>query len=197
MLNKVRMDAFDSLSRSLSRTGEPTREEAKAIANYVNVTTGRGTVGTHGGVSNAIAGLNSILFAPRLLLSRFQFLASPLTGFRYGGGSARTRKLFAREMGRLLSGLGVVYGLGALAGGKIETDWRSTDFGKIRFGDTRVDPLMGIQQLVVLIGRFATNEKKTAAGKIRPLDGSDKGPFGETFSDVAGRFVRSKLAPIP
>lgn len=182
-LNRIRMDAFDGMARSLSRTGVPTTKEAKAIADYINITTGRSTLGPN----SVVTGLNTFLFAPRLMVSRFQFLGRALTAGQLGrGGSLRMRKMLAGEWARLLGGLGVVYGLGALAGGDIETDPRSSDFGKIRFGETRLDPLMGLQQAAVFLHRVIGGETKDKKGKVRDTD----------FQTVAN-FARSKLAPVP
>lgn len=125
------------------------------------------------------------------MASRFQLLAGqPL--YR---GSARTRTAIAKEYARALIGLGVVYGLGQLAGATIEEDPRSSDFGKLRFGDTRVDPLMGLSQATVLEAKVISGKRKTAAGRIYPIRG--KVPFGQQdTSDVVKQFLRSKLSPV-
>lgn len=94
----------------------------------------------------------------------------------------------------------MVYALGSLAQDDddepIETDPRSSDFLKIRFGDTRVDPLSGLIQATVLLSRLASGEKKTAKGKIVPIRG-DKVPYGgDTSFDVLANFNRTKFSPI-
>jgi hypothetical protein len=126
-------------------------------------------------------------------MSRFQMLAgSPLYH-----GSARTRLIVAKEYARFLAGIGVVMALGKLAGGKEEDDPRSTDFGKIRFGDTRVDLLAGLSQATVLVSRLASGEKESASGKIIPIRG-EKVPYGGSNAfDTITSFLRNKLAPAP
>lgn len=220
-LNRLRADAFDAMAASLSRTATPTPEEARAIANYVNVATGRGKVGTS---ENAGQVLNTMFFAPRLVASRFQLLA----GQPLYGGSNRTRKLVAQEYARFMLGVGVAtslaaFGLGAdedEQGQLIELDPRSSNFGKIHFGNTWLDPLAGLAQVTTLLSRLATGETKTGKGVVKPLrsdytltdlrralgddiephklakDGSL--PFGSDDAwDVLLRFLRTKLAPIP
>lgn len=108
----------------------------------------------------------------------------------------------------------MVYALGMLAQGEddepIETDPRSSDFAKIRFGDTRVDPLGGLIQATVFVSRVIAGEKKTSKGEIVPLrpefrfmnlfretPRTDKVKFGgDVTSDVAKKFLQSKLSPI-
>jgi hypothetical protein len=81
-------------------------------------------------------------------------------------------------------------------GGKVEYDPRSSDFGKIRFGNTRLDPMAGLSQTAVLLGRMGTGETKTGKGKIVPIIG-DKVPYGgRDAASVLWAFLRSKLSPV-
>jgi hypothetical protein len=189
-LNKLRADSFDTMLDSVQRRGPSlTTEELQAIGNYINVATGRGNMGNHAAAAETLA---TVFFSPRLVLSRFQLLAGqPL--YR---GSARTRTAVATEYGRFLAGLAVVYGLANLAGAKLEDDPRSSDFGKLNFDGTRVDPLAGLSQSSVLLSRLATGETKSLGGNVRAIRGP-KLPFGAgTAADVLARFLRSKLSPV-
>lgn len=189
-LNRLRADTFDALYRDLSKKGvAPSQVELEAIGNYINVATGRGNLYRFAPAAETLA---SVFFAPKLVASRFQLLG----GQPLYHGTARTRYLVAREYGKFLAGLGVVYGLGQLGGGTLETDPRSTDFGKIKFGNTRVDPMTGLSQASVLMSRLGTGEMKGAKGQVYPIVG--KVPYGKsTATDVIGRFLRTKLAPVP
>ena len=111
-------------------------------------------------------------------------------------GTAGTRILIAKEYGRALIGLSAVYGLGALAGATIETDPRSSDSGKLKFGNTRLDPLMGLSQNTVLLSRIGTGETKSlGTGRITEIRG--KVPYRRATSyDVIATFLRTKLAPV-
>ncbi len=187
-LNKLRADSFDAMANSLARNKELTPVESKAIANFINVATGRGNLGMK---ENALVGMNTIFFAPRYVASRFQLLA----GQPLYQGSARTRMLVAKEYGRFLAGAALVYGLASLDGAQIETDRRSADFGKLRYGNTRIDPMAGLLQNTVLLSRLQTGETKTAKGKIVPIRGPKVPYGGATIPDVVSRFLRSKLSP--
>lgn len=204
-LNKLRADSFDAMAEGLSRNGKVTPDEAKAIANYVNVATGRGNAGSN----NAwLTSLNTVFFAPRYVASRFQLLAGqPL--YR---GSARTRNLVSKEYARFLTGVAVVYGLAQLAGVEVEKDPRSSDFGKMKFGDTRLDPLAGLQQVSVFLTRTGTGETKGRRGVAAlrdtsrplnllrsptdPLTTATVRPGGANYPKTLGNFVRSKLSPL-
>lgn len=186
-LNKLRADSFDAMASTLSRGATPTPEEAKAIANFINVATGRGAL--PGKAATAASGLNTVFFAPRYVLSRFQLIA----GQPFYGGNARTRLLVAKEYARYLAGVAVVYGLAAAAQDDkdppIELDPTSSDFLKIRFGDTRLDPMSGLIQATVFSAREANELRKffTQTKEKRPKYGSG--------GDVLFRFLRSKLSP--
>lgn len=196
-LNKLRADSFDALAATLvRRTGkELTPERARDIANYVNVATGRGSLGVKHDA--ALVTLNTAFFAPRWVASRFQLLlGQPLWRPIARRDWAMTR-LVAEEYSKFLIGMGVIYGLSQMAGAEVEWDPRSSDFGKLRFGDTRVDLMAGLQQQTVLLSRLGTGETKRLSGKVVPIRGKDV-PFGApTSANVAGRFLRTKLAPIP
>lgn len=213
-LNKLRADTFDTMIAALAKNGsKPTPAEAKAIANYINVATGRGKIG-FGDHTTTATGLNTVFFAPRLVASRFNMLlGQPLYG-----GTARTRKLVAAEYARFLTGVAAIMGLGALAHDDddddkpfISFDPRSSDFGKMRFGKTYIDPLAGLAQMTTFLFREGMGESVTGSGNVVPLREkyrlanlwrdeplTDKpGYGGQNAYDVAARFARTKLAPIP
>jgi len=192
-LNEIRADTFDILNNSLPVTaaGAHNQTELEAISNYVNISTGRGNLGM---LERAASTLNTVFFAPKYVISRFQLLL----GQPAWGGTATTRKLVAQEYARALVGLVVVYAIGSLAGGDVEDDPRSSDFGKIRFGKTRLDPLFGMSQTTVAMSRILSGTTKRGTGEIVPISGfRGKIPFGgDTAWDVFGRFMRSKLSPL-
>ena len=193
-LNSQRAVAFDALVSSIP--GTPTLEEGKAIANFVNVATGRGNPGKFAG---ALSALSIPLWSPRLLLSRFQLLL----GQPFYGGDTATRTRIAAQYARFLIGVAGAYGLAKLAGGAsddkdkptIETDSRSSDFGKIKVGNTRIDPLAGLSQVTVLLSRLASGATKSSTtGEVTPIRGDV--PYGKsTAADVVFNFLRSKLSP--
>lgn len=198
-LNKLRADSFDAMISGLGKYGTVTSVEAKAIANYINEATGRGKVGIS---DKAAVGLNTVFFAPRLVASRFNILfGRPI--WQLSGGSARTRALVASEYARYIAALGVIYALAASSAEDdeerkkmFEWDPRSSDFGKIKIGNTRIDPLSGLSQVIVLTARSITGQRKSLrTGDISSLVG-DKVKWGhDDLVDVGQKFLRSKLSP--
>jgi hypothetical protein len=93
--------------------------------------------------------------------------------------------------------------LGALLGGDdeekptVELDPRSSDFMKLKIGETRIDPMSGFSQAIVLMSRVASGQRKSANGEIVDLRGPDVKYGQGGTSAVLGNFLRSKLAPIP
>lgn len=187
-LNKLRADSFDDMAASLRGNGQGlTQQQLEAIGNYINVATGRGNLGDKAAAAEALA---SVFFSPRLVTSRFQLLAGQ--PFYHAKGA---RGLIAQEYARSLMGIGTMIGLGVLAGATVTGDPRSSDFGKMVFGDTRVDPLMGLSQNTVLMARLSTGQKKALSGALQDLRNPRYG--GPTIPDVLANFLRSKLAPVP
>lgn len=186
-LNRLRADTFDAMVASLSRNGEPTMEEVKAIARFINIATGRGDFGQF---EAAMTGLAPVFFSPRYVASRFQLLA----GKPLYGGTMDTRKLIAKEYGKALVGIGVIYALAMAAGAELEDDPTESDFGKIKLGNTRMDPLGGLSQTAVFTSRMGKGLYKTGESWVTGRPRKTEFTSGETMT--AGRFLRSKLSPI-
>lgn len=189
-LNQLRADSFDTITRAMAKGGDVTREQAQAVAHYINVATGRG--GGSAKMDAALGNLNTVFFSPRYAASRFQYaLFDPLIR---GTGA---RKAIAKEYARSLIGMGVAVSLGRMFSDKEENDPRSSDFLKGVFGKTRVDLTAGLGQAVTFMSRMATGQTKTLSGQIRDLRGPNVRYGQQDATDVMKNFVRGKLAPIP
>jgi hypothetical protein len=188
-LNTVRADCFDSLVDALKAVSGQSRiqqKELEALANYVNVATGRGSIGAAEKYANE---LSTVFFAPKLTASRWQMLA----GQPLYGGSMRSRMIIAGEYGKYLAGLGTIYGLAKMAGAEVTWDTRSTDFGKIRFGQNRIDPLSGLGKHAVYAARIITGQFEGSSGKSEPIyDGKGR----NNWDDITERYARSTLSPL-
>jgi hypothetical protein len=192
-LNSIRADMFDTLAGTLTvtETGAHSQQELEAIANFINVSTGRGNLGK---AEQAAETLNTVFFAPKYVASRFQLIL----GQPAWKGTAMTRKLIAKEYARALIGMAAVYAIASLAGGDVEDDPRASDFGKIKFGKTRLDPMFGLSQTTVVLSRLLSGTTKSSSGRVSPIS-RWRGdiPFGgDTSWDVFSRFMRSKLSPL-
>ncbi len=194
-LNKIRYDTWKAMRRSVARGGEVTPEADKAIAAFVNESTGRGSLGKLG--DQAAPVLGRFLFAPHYLASRFQFAIGHSL---WKASDIRTKGVIAMEYGKVLLGLGLYYSMLNLyfnrnGNATIETDPRSSDFGKIKMGQTRLDPLAGLAQLVTFGARTVTGQTKNVQGGIEPIRGKLK--YGkDNWRDFASRFAWSKAHPV-
>ncbi len=209
ILNKMRADLFDSMVQNLGTNGQVTMDEAKVIASFVNVATGRSDLKE---LNRKAATLNTVFFAPRYVVSRFQYLAMPFYLPFQGGLNAnwRVKKAIYKEYGRTAVGIGTVLGAFALLGRllfddddkdrpQIELDPRSSDFLKVRIGETRLDFMAGLSQAMVLSSRLASfGTKSSVTGNVKRFY-KDRGPDGQpiTHASVLGQFIRTKAAPVP
>ena len=212
--NTTRADMFDAGFETLGATREMTKEEQEIWANYINVMTGRGklSIGSDPRMSLEPAALffNRTFFSARYVASRFQMLTGQPLWYKAGSGSPEIRRMIAKEYLRFGIGLLTVLTLGTLVGADIEKDPRSSNFGKLKVGNRRLDPLMGFGQTLTYLSRILTGTTKTGKGEIKPLRPSNvffydgkiyqKGGVktqygGQDVEKVFARFLRSKLSP--
>ena len=190
-LNKLRADVFEDLvssSKVFGADAEVNIPLARELANFVNVSSGRGSLGS---LEKSAVALNSTFFSPRLIASRLQMLnphyyimADPIVR------KEALKSLFAvAAVGNTVGQLVKMSGAGT-----IESNSTSSDFGKIRVGNIRIDPFGGFQQYVVAANRLVQGKTKSS------VTGSEY-KLGEKFGrptrlDVIGRFGESKLNPV-
>ena len=191
-LNKMRVDIFsrgvDLLLRD-KMTFANNPEAYKSLANFVNASTGRGNLGV---LERGSKYLTPLFFSPRFLASRLQLLS----GAVLWNAPPAVKKMWLRDMTSTISFGLLVLALFKANGADVEDDPRSSDFGKIRLGDTRWDIWGGFQQPIRYVIQFVSGQKKSSAsGKITELDGTNYSK--QTRLGVFGSFLRSKLAPIP
>lgn len=191
-LNKMRVDLFRQgveLFEADGKTIENSKELYEGLASYINNATGRGGLG---GLEKAAHVLNTAFFSPRLIASRINML-NPLY---YTSLPKEVRMMAIKDMAKLVGFGASILGLAQLAGAEVEKDPRSSDFGKIKVGNTRWDIWGGFQQYVRIFSQLATGEtKSTTSGQIRQLKG-DEFPYKSRL-DQLGNFFRGKLAPVP
>jgi hypothetical protein len=194
-LNKMRADVAD---RMLGWAGpNPNDEMLEAMGNYINVFSGRGGASIPGMEKGAEV-LNNFLFSARFQASRVDALTGqPLWGGKLKG-SGKARALIARQYAQMIGMLGAVYGIAKWGGAEIGTERHSTDYGKIKIGNTRIDPLAGVSQYIVLTSRLLDKKYTDIKGKTSDLVTSqyDSDKFRpKTTGEVGMRFLRSKLHP--
>lgn len=188
-LNKVRADVFNDLVKKANAAGIDFKKDPKAlndISKFINTSTGRGDLGP---LNNAAPALNAVFFSPRLIASRVQML-NPAYYVKlepFARKEALKSLLAVGAFGATALGLAKAGGLG------VGIDPRSTDFAKIKVGNTRISPLGSFQPYLRLGSQLVTGQRVTSAGKVQNL--------GEKFGtptrlDMTLNFLESKESPV-
>lgn len=187
---KQRMDIADTYIKIAQKSGvDLTPKELKSIGSMVNSLTGRGNLGKYEPAANLV---NNVFFSPRYIKSQIDTVGHILTG---AGGSNFVRKQAAINLVKVVMGTAaVLVTANALKPGSVEWDSRSSDFGKIRVGNTRFDVTGGASSIITLASRLATlSSKSSTTGIISPIN---SGKFGsQTGKDVVLDFITNKLSP--
>ena len=211
-LNKLRADTFEQMIKDFDVIKPGVKANlplAKQIATFVNTASGRGNLGP---LENSAKVLSSVFFSPRLMASRLGMMAKGTQALFspevYMLRSPSVRREYLKSLFSMAAAAGSFAGLAKLAGAELESDPASADFGKPKFGNTRLDPYGGFQQYIVLAQRLMPQldlsaigldtiggqMKSTTTGNEYDL-GSPK--FGESNrADILTRFLRSKTNPI-
>lgn len=177
----------------------------KNMAKLSNSLSGRGTFGKF---EPAAGHFNIAFYSLRFLKSNFDtLLYHPLGGGIGGTADALMGREGASMMGmaqkkaitnlaKIVGGTASIMGLaGALEPGSTTFDPRSSDFGKIRVGDTTFDLTGGMGSLIVLVAKVATQTSiSPVTGKVTALNSGDYG--SQTTMDVIQNFLRGKLSPV-
>jgi hypothetical protein len=198
-LNEARWDTWMSLRNTLPRFGRPTLVEDAMYARMANESSGRGGLGW---AEPAAVVLGRVAFAPRYLVSRMQLALF----HSMWGGTARSRSVIATEYARIAAGYFIYVnllriGLNSLLPDddkkkvKLIYDPRSSDFGKLRIGNSRLDTMSGLAQFATFAGRTWTGETLTGKGKVQAIVGESVPYGGQSWGDYAFRFGLSKSHP--
>lgn len=196
-VRKMRADVFDKYIEIAEKSGVDISDikELRAIGQMVNSLTGRGSLdlGPLGNYETAGRGVNNIFFSPRNLKSHIDVLGGhALTG---AGGSNFVRIEAAKNLVKIITGTAAVLVIAdAVAPGSVEWDPKSSDFGKIRIGDTRFDVSGGMSSIPVLAARLITQKSKSSTTDVVSEINSDE--YGSTQGqDVIYDFFENKLSP--
>lgn len=178
-------------------------EAYKEMADVINTMTGRASLGAAEQIAPA---LTKIFFSPRNWASLFK-TATPYAFYHFGkmrSSAEGFKPSVAQKMAisDFSKYLGLTTSMIALATAyfnndddeetSVEFDPTSSDFGKIKIGDTRVDPWGGRIQQVVLLSRFISESIKDGQGETIPLGVPFKTP---TRKDLLIEMATNKLAP--
>lgn len=191
-LNKLRADMFNKYVEQYNKAGiELDDNMLLGLGRFINSATGRAEL--PGGLQSMAPQLNAVFFSPRLMQSRFNML----NPYFYYKLPAPVRKEAVKNM-MAFGGIAILtLGIAAMMGAEVEEDPRSSDFGKIKVGNTRYDIGGGFNQYLVLGARTVSwlagiEAVKTSSGELKEL-GPDQGET--TYGETVLKFFRSKLSP--
>lgn len=189
-LMRMRADIADKYIDIVKSTGVDLtdKQEVRAIGRLVNSLTGRGDLGSLEKVGKTV---NNVFFSPKMLKANFDFLTLHSTDDM----SSFARKQAATNLVKVIGGMALIMATAkALNPKSVELDPRSSDFGKIKIGDTRFDISGGMGSLVTLAARLLTlSSKSSTTGHVSSLT---SGKYGaQTGLDVFEGFIENKLSP--
>jgi len=197
-INETRADAFDSLVNTFKAYGRPVDNDTlRRIADYVNTSTGRGSLdfGKLGNLEKHAKLLNAIFFSPRLASGRIRSLGYVLNPQNYIKASDPVRRRALYDMAAMGAFGITVLTLAKWSGAEVELDPRSADFGKMKFGNTRMEVFGGYSNYVKLGAQILTGEvKSSTTGKTKSM-WSGK-PFDPTLFGQLSSFIQGKEAPL-
>jgi len=180
-LNLLRIGVFDEF---LARYPNATHLELKAWADYINAASGKGKMNPATAKT-----LSAIFFAPKFAWSR---ITTPFKIIQYWK-LPRVRKEIAKDMAAVGAVGTMTLSLAALAGWEVSRDPRSSDFGKIKIGNTRIDIWAGFQQPMRFLIRLATKITDEAGLTGKKLSKSEK---EYRMIDAFYRFAAYKSSPV-
>lgn len=187
---RLRADLADKLAEKALKQGVDLTDkiQAESIGKLINSLTGRGSIGKLNVIGKEI---NATFFSIKFLKGNWD----TLTMHTFGTG---LKTSFARKEAalNLVKIIGSVAGIMTIADrlwpGSVEFDSYSSDFGKIKIGDTRFDITGGAGSIITLISRMIGGKTKSG-GIVKELG---IGFGSQTRLDVIESFFEGKLSPI-
>lgn len=183
--NMARVDWFmegADILRSQGKTFENSPEEYKGWASAVNNMTGRGGLGA---LEPVVGQLAVPFWSPRLIASNVNLFLNPVY---YARMPKMARMMLIDNMAQYITTAGAFLGLASVLGADVETDPRSSDFGKIKVGNTRYDIWGGASQYIRVVSQLLTESRKSNGGL------SDLSP--RQMITTGSNLARTKLSPL-
>ena len=186
-----RVQAFDQYKKLIDKAGLSTAETEKAYkaaAEWINIATGRGSLGQR--LDRAMEGLNLFFFSPRYVASRLNVF-NPVMYARNASspGGRVVLKQQMKDLAQFASVVATTLYLAKQAGADVGLNPESPDFGKIKIGTKRYDIGAGLQQVMRAGYRIGADIGRAGRG--------EKPKFGKTAIDIGETFLSYKLAPVP
>jgi hypothetical protein len=189
-LNRMRADTFDQLVETQKILGEnPNSPEfLKWAGTFVNAATGRGNLGKLERSANI---LGQGFFSARKLVATKDMLNPQM----YIIAPKAIRQEALKTILSFIGGGMTILGLAKLAGAEVGEEPTSTDFGKIKVGNTRFNIWGSYQQIAVLMARLWKGYATSSTTGKKMMLGDESNPYAPTRLDLITRFFESKEHP--
>lgn len=185
---RMRTGLYDMISNLAEKNGVDVADkyQIQSMGKLINSLTARGQWGTRG--ESTIVRL--ILWAPKMLKANIDVLTAhtgqDLSGFARKQAAINLVKIVATSAG-------IIAIANAIKPGSAELDPRSTNFGKIKVGNTTFDYTGGAGSLIVLAGRLVSNSTKSSSTGLVTQFGTGFGQ--QTRFDAFISFLTGKTTP--
>ena len=186
-LHRTRADLFDKYVDIAKKLGQ----DIEGLGTVINSGTGRGSFGKRN--ENVVNALNKLFFSPRNAKAIVDVLTLHIGNKKL---SPAAKKLARKQLGSLVVWGAMMMGLLRHLFGEdaVELDPTSSDFGKLRVGNTRFSILAQYPSYITLVARLATGQYKSSmTGKKKSLTSGGFGSFSKW--DMLTNFIEGKLAP--
>jgi len=184
---RLRVDLADKLYNMAENVGVDLKsnEEVGAINRLVNSMTGRGNLPISG---KAQEFLNKAFFSVKFAKSNFDTIFEPIRG-----KSKFTKKQASINLLKIVSVTAMLLMIAKALGANVEDDPTSSDFGKIKLGNTRFDITGGMIPYINLVARIKSNNTKSSVSGIK----KELSGFGMSKGmDLFWNFTENKFSPI-
>ena len=183
---RMRTELYKTLrALKISQGTEMTTEQVKGLGKVINSLSARGNIGR---LNSPITRL--LMWAPSMLKADFDIM----TGHQFSDIPKADKKIAFDNLVKIIIATVFIETIATLNDDeKTELDPRSSDFLKLKFGDTRISFLRGVAGLIVLTAKMITGQTKSATtGEISDLESG----FGKTSRfDTLLNFFVNKAPP--
>uniref|UniRef100_A0A6M3JAI3 Large polyvalent protein associated domain-containing protein n=1 Tax=viral metagenome TaxID=1070528 RepID=A0A6M3JAI3_9ZZZZ len=179
-INNVSVKGFGNIASTWKDLGA-TAADLDSLGLLINSSMGRANLSP--ALLRATPFLNAVMFAPRWVISGPQLIQYALPGL--SPLTPMAQKEASKMMVKFLGAGAAVLAFAELAGAKVEKNPLSSDFGKIRIGNTRLDIWRGYTQWARFVSQVTTGMRKTQGGEVKEAN----------RWDTLLRFWQSKSSP--
>lgn len=186
---RLRVDVADKIYSMAEKSGIDLKNEVEIgeINRMVNTMTGRGELPISQGKQ---AFLNKAFFSVKFFKSNLDTLLDPLKS-----KSSFVRKQSSINLLSIIAGVGTILAISkTLYPNSIELNSNSSDFGKIKIGNTRIDVTGGLASLVILTSRIFNQTTKSSVTDVVLKFGEGYG--SQTGMDAIWNFTENKFSPL-